>query len=381
MTDNSPSSTIGVLLFTAHIFRMSLFFFVAGVFARMLFHRGGARGFWANRSKRILVPLVAGWPIIFPVTAAVWVWGLTRTFGGTLPPAPANAPAPPPGTFPWTHLWFLYYLLVLYAIVLAIRAAFGAIDRSGSLKRAADASVRRLVHSGDCCVAMALPVALALFFRREWIAWFGIPTPDHSVIPELASLVGYGSALSFGWMIHRQADLLTVWARQWPMHLAAAVIGTAVCLSLAGIAPAWRSDRFWRREARPRARLLAQYLVLVARHSWHRHPVPLTRQCHHPVRGRCLLLDLPGAPAGRRGAAGGRRPAALALDDQVSIDSRRQPGRAVRELSIPRSIDVRRSAAERPQVPEIDPACSARGRRGSAFDRPSLRRSNGPWRP
>ena len=59
---------------------------------------------------------------------------------------------------------------------------------------------------------MALPVALALFFRREWIAWFGIPTPDHSVIPELASLVGYGSALSFGWMIHRQADLLRVWA-------------------------------------------------------------------------------------------------------------------------------------------------------------------------
>ena len=34
MTDTSPSTAISVLLFTSHIFRMSLFFFVAGFFAR-----------------------------------------------------------------------------------------------------------------------------------------------------------------------------------------------------------------------------------------------------------------------------------------------------------------------------------------------------------
>ena len=239
MTDNSPSTTIGIALFAAHIFRMSLFFFVAGFFARMLFHRGGARGFWANRLKRILVPLVAGWLILFPATAAVWVWGLTRTFGGSLPAAPANAPAPPPGAFPWTHLWFLYYLLVLYAIVLSVRAIVVALDRRGSLRRAADASVRRLVNTGTAAVAIAVPVALGLFFRQDWIAWFGIPTPDRSVIPELASLIGYGAAVSFGWLIHRQADLLAVWARQWPVHLAGAVLGTVVCLALAGITPAF----------------------------------------------------------------------------------------------------------------------------------------------
>ena len=65
MNDRSPSVAISVLLFTAHIFRMSLFFFIAGFFARMMFERKGARGFWSNRAKRILVPLVAGWVVLF----------------------------------------------------------------------------------------------------------------------------------------------------------------------------------------------------------------------------------------------------------------------------------------------------------------------------
>jgi peptidoglycan/LPS O-acetylase OafA/YrhL len=107
MVDNSPSVTLSVLLFAAHIFRMSLFFFVAGFFARMLFERGGARGFWANRARRILVPLLAGWVVIFPAIAGVWVWGLTKTFGGRLPAPAAEVPPALPGAFPLTHLWFL----------------------------------------------------------------------------------------------------------------------------------------------------------------------------------------------------------------------------------------------------------------------------------
>ena len=49
--------------------------------------------------------------------------------------------------------------------------------------------------------------------------WFGIPTPDQSLIPQLVSLVGFGTALAFGWLIHRQADLIGVWAKQWPLNL------------------------------------------------------------------------------------------------------------------------------------------------------------------
>ncbi len=239
IVDSSPSTALSVLLFTSHIFRMTLFFFVAGFFARMMFHRKGARGFWLDRSKRILVPLVAGWLVLAPTLLAVWMWGLTKTFGGTLPAAPSGMPAPPAGAFPLTHLWFLYYLLILYIVVLLGRALLTALDRRGALRRAADLFVRGIVSSGAAAAVLPVPLIVSLYVRPDWVMWFGIPTPDQSVIPQLASLIGYGTAVAFGWLVHRHLDMLAIWGRQWRIHLAGAVTLTAVCVSIAGVAPAF----------------------------------------------------------------------------------------------------------------------------------------------
>ena len=70
IVDNSPSTAVGTLLFTSHIFRMSLFFFVAGFFARMMVRRKGGRGFWVDRLKRILLPLICGWIVLAPALGA-----------------------------------------------------------------------------------------------------------------------------------------------------------------------------------------------------------------------------------------------------------------------------------------------------------------------
>ena len=212
IVDNSPSMAIGVLLFIAHIFRMSLFFFIAGFFARMMFERKGARGFWSNRAKRILVPLVAGWVVLFPAIAAVWIWGLTRTFGGRSRRARGTAAAAAarrvPADAPVVSL--------LPAGALRRSCWRAAPSSSGSIGAAA--SVRRgPMVAGSSAAArrlslLAVPVCVALYFRAELDrSWFGIPTPDRSLIPELASLVGFGTAFAFGWLVHRQIDLLQAW--------------------------------------------------------------------------------------------------------------------------------------------------------------------------
>jgi ABC-type multidrug transport system ATPase subunit/peptidoglycan/LPS O-acetylase OafA/YrhL len=235
--DTSPSTSISVLLFVSHIFRMTLFFFLAGFFARLLFHRRGARGFWADRAKRILVPMLVGWVVLFPAIAAVWVWGISKAYAGSPPPLPENLPPPPAAAFPMTHLWFLYYLLVLYALTLAIRAIVVRFDSAARIRCVVDAMVGGLVRSGAPAVLLALPLAVSLYLRADWISWFGVPTPDRSVIPEWASLIGFGTALGFGWLVHRQVDLLQVWARQWPAHFGVAAVTTVACLGMVGLTP------------------------------------------------------------------------------------------------------------------------------------------------
>ena len=132
IVDNSPSTTISVLSFAAHIFRMSLFFFVAGFFARMMFHREGRARLLAR--SRQAHPAAARRRLDRPLPddRGGLDLGADEDLRRQLPPPPANMPAPPPGAFPLTHLWFLYYLLVLYVIVLIVRCG----DRRDSIATA-----------------------------------------------------------------------------------------------------------------------------------------------------------------------------------------------------------------------------------------------------
>jgi len=69
--DNHRSVTLSVVFYVVHMFRMTMFFLVAGFFARMSFHKKGPRGFARDRLKRIGIPLVVGWPILFAAIAGV----------------------------------------------------------------------------------------------------------------------------------------------------------------------------------------------------------------------------------------------------------------------------------------------------------------------
>ena len=88
--DNSRSLALAATFHVLHIFRMSTFFLLAGFFAHLSFHRKGLRGFVGDRLKRIGIPLLVGWPILFASIVAVTVWGaMVMANGGPLPKPPA----------------------------------------------------------------------------------------------------------------------------------------------------------------------------------------------------------------------------------------------------------------------------------------------------
>lgn len=236
IVDNSTSVPLGVSFFVIHMFRMTTFFLIAGYFGHMLFHRLGVRGFVRNRSLRILVPLVVGWMVVFPAIAASFVWAVSKSG----PPVvdPATMPPAPALVFPLGHLWFLYVLVLGYAATLAARALFvRAIDPGAALRARVDRIVAALMSARLLFVAAALPLAAALYTAPEWRAWFGIPTPDQSLIPNLAAVVAFGVAFVLGWILQRNRHVLDQWRRDWWLYLGTAVTMTVVCLSMIGLAP------------------------------------------------------------------------------------------------------------------------------------------------
>ena len=68
VTTEQPSDTLAVFWYTIHMFRMPLFFLIAGFFGRMVLERRGTGAFVRDRSKRILLPLVFGLPAVMAVT-------------------------------------------------------------------------------------------------------------------------------------------------------------------------------------------------------------------------------------------------------------------------------------------------------------------------
>jgi len=225
MNDNSPSQFLSDAAFVTHIFRMSLFFFIAGYFGRLLYQKLGARSFWSNRLKRILVPLVAGWVVLFPLIAFIWTVGITKVFGGTTPPMPEMPKVP--GAFPLTHLWFLYQLLLIYVAVIAVRSIVARLDTAQRLRCIVDAAVVGSIRTFAAVFTLGLPLAAALMSLSFWFYWQGIPTPDQSLIPQIPASVGFGTAFVFGWLVHRSSGALTAITQRWFQHLVFAVIGTA----------------------------------------------------------------------------------------------------------------------------------------------------------
>ena len=222
MVDNSPSQFLSDAGFVSHIFRMSLFFFIAGFFGRLLYHKLGARGFWTNRAKRIVVPMIVGWVIMVPTIFFVWNLGMTKMMGGT-PPAPPQAP---PGWFPLTHLWFLYELLLLYVAVISLRALVVSFDGAQRLRNLIDRMVVNSIRMRIAGFTLGIPVAGALMTLPMWFYWQGIPTPDQSLIPQIPATVGFGTAFIFGWLVNRSGGALDAITRGWFVHLVPGIVAT-----------------------------------------------------------------------------------------------------------------------------------------------------------
>ena len=235
--DSHPSMTLGVLFFAIHVFRMTTFFLIAGFFAHLSFHRRGTWNFVKDRLQRIALPLLVGWPILFAAMVAVTFWAARFPNGGPLPGPPRWPPVLP--SFPLAHLWFLYVLLEFYAAVLVLRAGVVWLDPNGRIRDRIDGLIGLVMRSRLAPAILALPIGIALCLDPTWIGWFGVRTPDASLVTNLQAWIGFGTAFSFGWLLHRQVDLIRMMQRRWLLNsvLAVVLIAASLGLAIASVTP------------------------------------------------------------------------------------------------------------------------------------------------
>jgi glucan biosynthesis protein C len=236
LSDDSTSAGLGILYFVIHLFRMSLFFLIAGFFARLLHQRLGTSGLIKNRLRRIALPMIAFYLLVMPLTVVAIVWGARQL--GIKGMAKMEYPMPiigPP--VPWGHLWFLYMLLVLYALVLLLRAVVVRLDAAGTLRSAVGHWLDWSLRWRLAPLLLAAPVAVSLYGAGWWVQWQGIPSPIAGLIPNLQSVLAYGGAFLVGWYLHRRQDTLNTLAADWLLYLVGAIAGTAIVLNIVGIAP------------------------------------------------------------------------------------------------------------------------------------------------
>jgi peptidoglycan/LPS O-acetylase OafA/YrhL len=199
-------SLIGTVVFI-HIFRMPVFYVMAGFFAALLYARYGVRRAIANRAYRIVVPFVVGWLIVFPLVILLQGWGklgLARTWAGILA-----------GTVPsWAHplhLWFLEYLLVFYCLALVVVPAAAALPTGW--RAAFTRCFRAAVSSAWAPALFAVPSFLALLPMR----YPGFDDPP-GFVPAPRIVIAYAIPFAFGWLLYHSVDLLDVLRRRAWTH-------------------------------------------------------------------------------------------------------------------------------------------------------------------
>ena len=235
ISDDSTSVVPAAVFFVVHVFRMSLFYAIAGFFTHLLLERLGVYGLIRNRLRRIGLPFVVAMIVVMPLLLPSFLWAKNQLGMSGWPTIKMPIPEPQPP--PWGHLWFLYLLLVLYALWLMMRAGVITLDRNGRFMGMLDRGFAAVVKNPLGPVVFALPTAPILYFTPWWQMWTGIPAPVMGFIPNLPAVLAFGTVFGFGWFLHRQAALLDALRGQWLRNLVVALVLTIVSMVLIGAAP------------------------------------------------------------------------------------------------------------------------------------------------
>lgn len=224
LADAGRSIVVDIAAWFLHLFRMPLFFVVAGFFAALLVARRGMGGLFRNRCARVLLPLL----LFLPPILVSMQWLTANAAATVMQPSPAlawlRAYLEEHGALPsmpgWAHLWFLFYLMLFTVLVWV--ASTLELQRLGTRS----ATLHPLV------LMVAMPLLLAPALAATGVPW---PAPEF-LLPSLWALAFFGMYFVLGYLAYHHPALLDRLRPLSPVLLAGSVAAYAALF--------WLTDGF-----------------------------------------------------------------------------------------------------------------------------------------
>src|SRR5690606_16187103 len=128
-----------------------------------------------------------------------------------------------------THLWFLYYLLLISALAATLRYLL-ALNKPLQRKvmQLSDNAMRWLCRSNFAICVLAIPTAFCVWFMHYW----SVDTPDKTLVPNIPVLFIYGGFFLFGWLLHRQTELIEYFSRVTLVKVILCLVGVIATIIL-----------------------------------------------------------------------------------------------------------------------------------------------------
>lgn len=211
--DTVQSRSMEVFFNFMHVWRMPLFFVIAGFFTALLIQKRGMAAMFKNRLVRVLVPLIIFWPIVSAAIILPIGWALENVenkspilqmiaYMQSLP----DAPPPPPPTL--GHLWFLYYLMIFYVLTWV----FSQLPLT---------KIKELLLGMHPVLAVCvLPLLLVPGLCLTMVPY---PAPD-AFIPQAWGILFFGAFFGYGYFLFSSSRLFDYFERAWPVLLIASVL-------------------------------------------------------------------------------------------------------------------------------------------------------------
>lgn len=227
--DPATTRLADLLVAFIHVFRMPVFFIVAGFFVAMLVQTRGPAAMLKHRFKRIALPFLLFWPVLLVSAAIALLVHSHIAARGTIGLDPTLLPPPPPGRpkLNTMHLWFIY-LLWWFAAGTAVLAVL-ARRLPPSWQAATARLLQRLAAAWWGPLVLVLPLVVASLGHLN-----GIVAPHGALLPHWSEWLHNGLFFAVGLALYgARAVLLPLYARRawWcvalglPFFLAAMVLG------------------------------------------------------------------------------------------------------------------------------------------------------------